>query len=214
MDYRCCQSAFYADTSWGSDLLSSAKNSGVGPGGGRSIHPPEQVSTAEINKPCLNRSYGLICLRSTASPYSDNFKRSVYAFRHFLQRTGSPAFHALWSYVQKQTKNELDIDKFPCSFLIQTVGLMAAKLLVNQSTVSLEDSRYGAFNERQVQRIYSLPPQPSYPPMSERPQMAGIISVSTALLARVRRSDQLKEATTQEYSHALVLLTRAVSNEK
>lgn len=79
---------------------------------------------------------------------------------------------------------------------------MAAKLLVNQSTVSLEDSRYGAFNERQVQRIYSLPPQPSYPPMSERPQMAGIISVGTALLARVRRSDQLKEAATQEYSHA------------
>ncbi len=34
------------------------------------------------------------------------------------------------------------------------------------------------------------------------------------MLARVRRSDQLKEAATQEYSHALGLLTRAVSNKK
>lgn len=52
------------------------------------------------------------------------------------------------------------------------------------------------------------------PPMSERARMAGIISVGTALLARVRRSDQMKEAATQEYSHALGLLTRAVSNDK
>jgi hypothetical protein len=49
--------------------------------------------------------------------------------------------------------------------------------------------------------------------LSERARKASIISVSTALLARTRRSTSLGVAAEEEYSHALSYLTWAVSNE-
>ncbi|KAL4970357.1 Zn(II)2Cys6 transcription factor [Aspergillus stella-maris] len=49
---------------------------------------------------------------------------------------------------------------------------------------------------------------------SEQAQMAALVSVGTAMLSRVRRSESLKLQAEQEYGHALKLLTRAFSIEK
>ncbi|KAL4934467.1 Zn(II)2Cys6 transcription factor [Aspergillus undulatus] len=57
------------------------------------------------------------------------------------------------------------------------------------------------------------PGNPSATP-SEQAQMAALVSVGTAMLSRVRRSESLKLAAEQEYGHALNLLTRAFSIEK
>ncbi|KAL2872595.1 Zn(II)2Cys6 transcription factor [Aspergillus lucknowensis] len=51
-------------------------------------------------------------------------------------------------------------------------------------------------------------------PLSEQARIAGIVSLGTAMLARVRQSAPLRETASQEYSRALGLLTRAVSNEQ
>ncbi|KAL4880985.1 hypothetical protein BJY04DRAFT_190555 [Aspergillus karnatakaensis] len=60
------------------------------------------------------------------------------------------------------------------------------------------------------------PKSPGHPSatLSEQAQMAALVSVGTAMLSRVRRSEDLKLAAEQEYGHALKLLTRAVCNEK
>ncbi|KAL4874796.1 hypothetical protein BJY04DRAFT_224637 [Aspergillus karnatakaensis] len=49
---------------------------------------------------------------------------------------------------------------------------------------------------------------------SENARMASLVSVGTAMLARVRQSEELREAATKEYGRALTLLTRAVSIEE
>ncbi|KAI9373098.1 hypothetical protein BJX61DRAFT_403394 [Aspergillus egyptiacus] len=60
------------------------------------------------------------------------------------------------------------------------------------------------------------PKSPGHPSatLSEQAQMAALVSVGTAMLSRVRRSEELKIAAAQEYGHALKLLVRAVCNEK
>ncbi|KAL4873881.1 hypothetical protein BDV12DRAFT_159783 [Aspergillus spectabilis] len=60
------------------------------------------------------------------------------------------------------------------------------------------------------------PKSPGHPSatLSEQAQMAALVSVGTAMLSRVRQSEELKLAAEQEYGHALKLLTRAVCNEK
>ncbi|KAL4860628.1 hypothetical protein BDV12DRAFT_181301 [Aspergillus spectabilis] len=49
---------------------------------------------------------------------------------------------------------------------------------------------------------------------SENARMASLVSVGMAMLARVRQSEELREAATKEYGRALTLLTRAVSIEE
>jgi hypothetical protein len=50
--------------------------------------------------------------------------------------------------------------------------------------------------------------------LSEKARMASIVSCGTAILARLRRSTELKEVAKQEYGQALSLLTRALSVEE
>ncbi|KAL2829379.1 hypothetical protein BJY01DRAFT_255022 [Aspergillus pseudoustus] len=50
--------------------------------------------------------------------------------------------------------------------------------------------------------------------LSEKARMASIVSCGTAMLARLRRSTELKEVARQEYGKALGILTRALSVEE